>query len=146
MPSRLRPTRRPTRLEFLRGDASVSERGRLTECLYTTLEFLRGDASVSERGRLGLREGTPKIFFDKPPKNSSHQVHPAAGAGVEAAYGGAAAASGLQLRKLPSRPRRQQHHKLLMELLWRDADGAFVTCIDLLMLSVGFRIATVGNQ
>jgi len=41
-----------TTLEFLRGDASVSERGRLTECLYTTLEFLRGDASVSERGRL----------------------------------------------------------------------------------------------
>jgi len=41
-----------TTLEFLRGDASVSERGRLTECLYTTLEFLREDASVSERGRL----------------------------------------------------------------------------------------------
>jgi len=39
---------------FLRGDASISERGRLTECLYTTVEFLRGDASVSERRRLTL--------------------------------------------------------------------------------------------
>ena len=52
--------------------------------------------AVDQSGGGQLRHGKPQakdFCFDRPPKNTSYQVHPSAGTGVEAAHRGAAAAS-----------------------------------------------------